>query len=210
MYSKSLEESGKEQEFAGASDAFQLPTDWSRDGRFLLYQTSGSALPGASIVLLDLAHQGKRIPLIGSSSQELGGVFSPNTSWVSFLSNETGQTEAYIQSFEADPQPHLSGERQRISSDGASLVRWRADGKEIYYLNGSNWVTAVSVNRLNGKLVIGSPQRLFHLQSVSSEGAVAPGFDVSADGQSFVIADPQPPHDAPFVVIQNWQKLVEP
>jgi Tol biopolymer transport system component len=215
MYWTNLKERGTEREFGGESDLFELPTGWSSDGRFLLYQTAGTvAPPGASVILLDLAHRGKRIPLLESSSTELGAVFSPDSSSVAFLSNEAGKVEAYVQSFQAAPQPHLSGERQRISSDGASLIRWRPDGKELYYLNSANWVTAVGINRQKGKIYLDKPQKLFHLettpQNLSGGGTTNPGFDVSTDGQKFVIADPQPLQDAPFVVVENWQRLIKP
>jgi hypothetical protein len=37
---------------------------------------------------------------------------------------------------------------------------------------------------------------------------IEPGLDVSADGERFLIADPRPILSAPFVVIQNWQRLL--
>lgn len=206
----SLKGTGNEKAFLGASDPFELPTDWSHDGRNVLYQTSGSASPGAIIGLLDRAHQDKRISLHESSSPQVGGVFSPDDQWLAYLSNETGETEVYLQAFDSGAVPHLFGKRQRISDDGASLIRWRADGREIFYLDKHNWVTAVSVRRLNGELTSGKPQKLFLLKSFDTSGAVATGYDVSADGRRFIIADPLMAGNTEFVIIENWQRLIEP
>ncbi len=57
----------------------------------------------------------------------------------------------------------------------------------------------------------GTPRKLFQLQmpprNLTASG-IEPGFDVSADGQQFLIADPRPIHSTPFVVMQNWQALL--
>jgi DNA-binding winged helix-turn-helix (wHTH) protein/Tol biopolymer transport system component len=196
------------------SDVFQLPTDWSHDGRFLLYQTSGSiGPPKAGIILLDLAHGAKRIVLSQSAAQELDGMFSPDDSLIAFLSTETGRAEAYIQSFETEPEPHLAGQPLRVSNDGATLIRWPRESKELFYLNNENQVMAVRIERRRGRLVVGKPQKLFYLETapqiLSAGGAVDPGFDISADGQRFIIPELQQPRNSPFVVIENWQKLIE-
>jgi Tol biopolymer transport system component len=135
--------SGSDGEHAfGVPGLFQIPTDWSADGRFIAYQTSGGvAEPGADILLLDLAHGNRPVPLLQSAAQELAAVFSPDTSSIAFLSNETGRPEVYAQEFLAEPRPHLYGERRRISNDGARLTRWRPDGKELFYINRDNYST---------------------------------------------------------------------
>ena len=53
--------------------------------------------------------------------------------------------EGYVQAFEPLPTPHTVGERRQISRDGAWLVRWRPDGREIFYLGLDNWLHALPV-----------------------------------------------------------------
>ena len=57
-----------------------------------------------------------------------------------FVSNDSGRLEAYVQAFEAGERPQLTGERLRILTEGAQLVRWRGDGKEICYLRTDGFV----------------------------------------------------------------------
>jgi len=61
----------------------------------------------------------------------------------------TGQEEAYIQAFVMDPQSRLVGKPMRVSTEGASLIRWRADGKEIFLLDHDNRLSAATVD-VNG------------------------------------------------------------
>jgi Tol biopolymer transport system component len=127
---------------------FQLPTDWSRDGRFLLYQTTGGAgEPGADVVAVDLRGSGKVVPILHSEAQEFEAVFSPDGSSIAFISDETGRPELYVQPFAADPQPHVTGHKRQVSRGGSSVIRWRADGKELYYIGSDNWITATALDR---------------------------------------------------------------
>jgi eukaryotic-like serine/threonine-protein kinase len=215
LFLTGTEEGAKEHSLANEADMFQLPTDWSRDGRFLLYQTMGSAAhPEIGIVVLDLARQNKRFSLIEPSENSMSGAFSPDNSLLAFLSNDDGKVEAYVQPFHSEPEPRMSGERRRVSNDGASFIRWRSDGKELFYLNGENWVVSVGVNYTrNHQLSVTQPRKLFRLNSkpqiITAGSSTNPAFDVSADGQRFVVAEPLSRQESPFVVVENWQALVD-
>ena len=190
---------------------FQLPTDWSPDGRFIAYQTSGAiAAPGADVFLVDLAQGRRLVPLVQSPAQELGAGFSPDGTWLTYLSDQTGRIELYAQAFQVAPATRLLGTPRQISMNGASVVRWRPDGKELYYISADHWLMAVAVTG-KGRREFATARRLFHVEmpprSLTGAG-IEPGFDVSADGQKFLIADPLPVRSAPFVVIENWQALL--
>lgn len=187
---------------------FQLPTDWSRDGRFVLYQTTGGAgEPGADIVAVDLAN-GRTVPLLHSEAQKIEAVLSPDGSTLAYISDETGRPELYVQEFAADPEPHVTGPKRQISHDGASVIRWRADGAELFYIGSDNWITAValSVNRLPG-----TPRRLFRVnfppRQLTAAGP-AVGFDVTPAGDRFILPDTTDLQPSPFIVIQNWTLLL--
>jgi D-hexose-6-phosphate mutarotase len=66
---------------------------------------------------------------------------------LAFISYESGRPEVYVQAFEPLPTPtsHSSANAVKISRDGAWLVRWRPDGREIFYLGLDNWLHAVPV-----------------------------------------------------------------
>jgi dipeptidyl aminopeptidase/acylaminoacyl peptidase len=188
---------------------FQLPTDWSRDGRFILYQTTGGAgEPGADVVAVDLRNGRKLVPLLHTEAQELEAVFSPDGSSIALVSDETGRPELYLQGFEANPEPRVTGQKRQLSKDGASVVRWRRDGKELYYISADSWLTAVTFSQGHP----GPASRLFHLdfppRQLTSAGP-ALGYDASFDGQRFLIPDTGASRSTPFVVIENWPELLQ-
>jgi hypothetical protein len=100
------------------------------------------------------------------------------------------------------------GERHLVSSAGAQAVRWRRDGKELFYLGFDGRVQAVPVS-LSPKPVFGPAKALF---TISTEARAAihslPGFDVSADGQRFVIPVVSSLKAPSIVVVQNWEALL--
>jgi dipeptidyl aminopeptidase/acylaminoacyl peptidase len=188
---------------------FQLPTDWSRDGRFILYQTTGGAgEPGADVAVVDLTRPGAVTSILHADAQECDATFSPDGSLVAFISDETGTPELYVQSFAPDPQPHLTGQRRQVSNGGASVVRWRADGREVYFIGLENWITAVEIDQRGNP---GFPRRLFRIhfppRQLTAAGP-AVGFDVSPDGDRFLVPDTSDVRPSPFVVIQNWPALL--
>jgi Tol biopolymer transport system component/DNA-binding winged helix-turn-helix (wHTH) protein len=190
-------------------DFFQIPTDWSRDGRFIAFTNTTFAQVQnefrGDVWLIDMARGKKVIRLISSPFHEATPAFSPDGRWLAFSSNESGRAEVYLQSFEAGESPRLVGERRLVSHNGAAAIRWRPDGKELFYLGGDSRVYAVPIT-LSPKLQIGEPSPLF---AISTEARAAlhsfMGFDVSPDGQRFLIPILTSSERSEIVVIQNWE-----
>jgi serine/threonine-protein kinase len=119
--------------------------------------------------------------LIATSSGEEQGAFSPDGRWVAFQSNESGNFEIYIQAY---PR---GGRKWLISNQGGILPVWRRDGRELFYRSG-NKVMAVQMQG-GPELVIGKPRMLF-------EGDFDSDFDVTGDGQRFVMVRSEKPTPA--------------
>jgi Tol biopolymer transport system component len=104
----------------------------------------------------------------------------------------------------------MAGEKRQVSRDGASVIRWRADGKEIYYVSSDDWLTAVAIEG-PGLQRIAPARRLFHVnlppRSLTSAGPNV-GLDVSADGKRFLVPEHGAAGPSPFVVIVNWPELM--
>jgi hypothetical protein len=124
-------------------------------------------------------------------------------------SNESGRAEVYVQAFEAGESPRLTGERRHISQQGAISLRWRRDGKELFYLAPDGRVYGVPIT-LSPKLEIGQPVPLFTI-SMEARAAIhsLQGFDVSLDGQQFLIPVITSSEKSEIVVIQNWEAEAE-
>lgn len=193
---------------------FMAPTDWSPDGRFILY--NNSALPAithdfpSDVLAIDMARNRKVIPLLTSPFYENNAVFSPDGNWLAFLSNESGQAEVYIQALDyGNDSLRVNGERFLISRQGAQCLRWRKDGKELYYLDSDGRVYAVTLNFRSAGVRAGPPEPLFTIDAearATTHSVVS--FDVSADGSRFVIPSMAPGESSVLVVLQDWESLV--
>ena len=124
LYIRGLAEQDREEALPSAD--FQLPTDWSRNGRFALFQ-SENVIDG-DIGVVELKTR-KLTWMLASPAHESSPVFSPDGNRMAFVSNESGRLEAYVQAFEAGETPRLTGERLRISTDGAQLSAGEAMAK---------------------------------------------------------------------------------
>lgn len=202
---------------AGENDAeealeaggFQMPTDWSPDGRFIVFANTGTARLSSEIqsdvLMFDLAHGGKVIPVLSTPFHEANAAFSRDGKWLTFTSNESGRSEVYVQAFDSTLTPRVTGERHRVTRSGAQALRWRRDGKELFYLALDGRVYAVTA-KLYPKPEFGPATPLF---AISTEARAAIhsvlGFDVSPDGQRFLIPAVSSQDGPSLVVIQNWE-----
>ncbi len=202
---------------AGESDAeealapggFQMPTDWSPDGRFIVFENTGIARLASEtqsdVFMFDLAHGRKVFPVLSTRFHEANAAFSPDGKWLTFTSNESGRSEVYVQAFESTGAPRVTGERYLVTRSGAQTLRWRRDGKELFYLSFDGRVYAVPA-KLAPKPEFGPAAPLF---TISTEARAAihsvPGFDVAPDGQRFLIPAVTSQQGPTLVVIQNWE-----
>jgi eukaryotic-like serine/threonine-protein kinase len=210
LFMRSLEAEEPEEALPGAE--FQMPTDWSRDGRFILYNNTGQALTAneqhGDIWALDLTHGRSLTPLIRTPHHEANAVFSRDGKWLAFTSNDSGRTELYLQALEAGETLRVGGKRHLVSRHGAQVLRWRADGKELFYVGGDGVVYSVAMT-LGPKPTIGPPSALFKISTAARAAIHALlGFDVSADGKRFVIPVISSPGEPSLTVVQNWHRIL--
>jgi len=177
-----------------------VPTDWSPDGRFIAFD-DGIGHEVRKALIADLASH-TATPLLDSKFPQWGIAFSPDGSRIAFVSTESGRPEINVQAFAPAPAPHLAGERRQVSRDGAWQVRWRADGRELFYLGLDNVLYAVTVKP---PLAFGDPQPLFRIAGASQYGASSDfQFDVAPDGQRFIMPTTGSAPPPPFTVVENW------
>ena len=192
--------SGEEKALASTSLHESL-SDWSRDGKYLLYHTYD---PKTRFDLWYLERNeddsGWEPHLfLQTPFGEYVPRLSPDGRYVAYLSDETGQMEVYVQPF---PE---GGRKVTVSSNGGMKVRWSRDGKELFYVEGQTLV-AVSVSS-GSSFSVGSATRLFEHPGLIG-GTEYPSYDVSPDGQRFILAEwvgaggesPEPS----IRVVQNW------
>lgn len=97
------------------------------------------------------------------------------------------------------------GERQRVSANGGVQVRWRADGRELFYLTLDNHLTAVPVTVSEQGARTGTATSLFLAPLGAAQGIALHNYIVSPDGQRFLLDTVVEEQAPPLVVILNWK-----
>ena len=200
LYEKPVTGTGNEQPlFTSPED--KIPSDWSSDGRFLLYFNEDEKF-GRDLWALPIQPQGvgTRIPVARTRFSEDQGQFSPDGRWIAYRTNESGRDEIYVQAF---PGP---GGRARVSTEGGMQPRWRRDGKELFFVAPGNRLMAVPVApSSNGQAPnFGAPVALFAAR-LTLMGSPKHQYAVAPDGQRFLMvvsADETIP--SPITIVQNW------
>jgi len=168
--------------------------DWTRDGRYLVFN---SLVPGArrEIWAMPLAGDRKPFAIITGQGVIVEGHVSPNGKWIAYNSNESGQTEIYVQNFPP------AGGRWQISTDGGSQPTWNANGKELFYLSNSK-LMSVDVKTDGASFEAGTPRFLFE---VPFGNLLRNAYAVSPDGQKFLVnTRVQTAGALPMTVVLNW------
>jgi serine/threonine protein kinase/Tol biopolymer transport system component len=179
------------------------PRSWSRDGRFLFFDSYDERAAGQikhSIQAISLADK-KIIELAPDDTfNRRTPMISPDGHWLAFVSDESGREEVYIQSFPG------SGSRVQVSVGGGFMPRWRGDGRELYFIASSLKVTAVEVAPSSGTVRIGASHELMAVKPVYPKGNP---MDVSRDGKLFVVNTVDPSMDGPAHLIVNWDASLQ-
>jgi Tol biopolymer transport system component/tRNA A-37 threonylcarbamoyl transferase component Bud32 len=171
-----------------------IPTDWSPDGRRIIFSAPSPA-SGNDLWLLPLAEDGKPAKFIASPAEEMQGSFSPDGHLVAYTSNESGKFEVYVETF---PR---SDRRAKISTTGGYEPRWRADGGELYYLSEDRKLMAVSVGPGPS---FGVPKPLFQTRVAPGVTANRTHYVPSRDGQRFIVNQSSEAAPNPITVVLNW------
>jgi len=189
------------------SDKRQVPTDWSRDGRFVLFAEE-DPVKGWDLWALPMTGEGKPFPVVASEFNDMQGVFSPDGRWLAYTSDETGNLQVYVTSFEGHAEANGRAGRPgkwRISSEVGTQPKWRADGRELFYLSGDRKIMSATVS-LDKAFEAGAPTPLFASVIVLDLSGPGPSYDVTADGRRFVMAvESDERLTAPMTLLFNWR-----
>jgi hypothetical protein len=176
-------------------DQWQAPTDWSPDGKYIIYDRGD---PGVTdIFVLPLAAGQKPFPFVQTPAWERGGVFSPDGHWVAYTSRESGRDEVYVAPF---PGP---GPRWQVSTIGARTPRWRHDGKALFAVSGDD-IVEFPITIASGSLQAGSPKVLFRT-AIGQTLLYSAAYDVSSD-RRFLINSLGRSRlgNRPLTLVVNW------
>jgi eukaryotic-like serine/threonine-protein kinase len=187
-------DTGKETRLLEPTESVALD-DWTADDRLVL-RTYGSAA-----FVLPLTGVRKLERLVDTPYGEDQLQVSPDGRWIAFNSEETKAWEVYVARF-----PGFT-DKQRVSVAGGVQPRWRGDGRELFYLAPDGTMMVVqSTLESTGKFARALP--LFRT-SLSPASHQISEFDVTSDGQSFLLLEPTSTRPQTFTFLLNWTDTVE-
>ena len=202
IYQKPADGSDPEELLLGGKGGGKNVEDWSRDGKYLIYNYQPPG-PAAHLYVLPLDGDRKPVPFVNPELTSQHGQFSPNGRWVAYRSNESGRPEVYVQGFTLDSSQPRG--KWQVSVAGGELPRWRRDGKELFFHFGDGYF-AVDVKTDGPSFEAGIPKPLFEVPTVSSTPAGGAPFVVTRDGQRLlVLAEAEKTASAPLEVLVNWR-----
>ncbi len=170
---------------------FQALSDWSRDGRYIMYEQG----IGFNVDLWVLPLAGDRKPFAYTTGGASRGTFSPDGRWVAYVGQEGGRPEIFVAPFP------WTGAKWQISNGGGASPRWSSDGKELYYFDLTG-LAAVQVDGSGSAFQIGGSKQLFRLPL---RGIIAREYSPSKDGQRFIAISPSEGSSQSLTLVQNWQ-----
>jgi len=171
------EGSGRSDVIPGSGDT-DYPASLAGDGDTLVLQRS-SQDTGFDLFALSLRDPSKRRTLVKTFAYEGGARLSPDGKWMTYISNESGQNEVYV-------RPFGGGDRRwQVSTQGATQAAWNPNGREIFYREG-NRMMAVDVSGTS-ELTLSPPRVLFDQRYAFGAGITVANYDVSGDGQRFLM-----------------------
>ena len=198
IYSRSADGAGEPVLLVG-TDLPERPSDWSPDGKYLLYWVDNLE-NGQGLWYLESKEDGSGFdsaPFLQTSFNEHSAKLSAQGRFVAYVSDQSGQDQVYV-------RPFPKGEGQwQVSAQGGGQPQWSRDGRELFYVEGDTLI-AVEVST-SPSFTTGATTRLFRHPNLRA--TVAHRYDVSPDGQRFVLVETIESEEAkaPSIhVVENW------
>jgi Tol biopolymer transport system component len=183
------------------------PTSWSKDGKFLLFNSfnTGSPTSGNDFWVLpnpgQPARDAKPFAVLATNFNELDAQFSPDGRWIAYQSNESSAADIYVRPFSPDGQ--AAGSAKWLVSKGGlnNSPRWSSDGKKVFFVSVTSLgMHAVDVDTSKG-FQAGTPRRLFAVPPP----IIGVSWTMAPDDKRFLfITTPNGGKTAPFTVMLNW------
>jgi eukaryotic-like serine/threonine-protein kinase len=175
-----------------ATGTAPYPTDWTTDGRYLLFQANAEQLWRLSLPDSRLEQ------ILDGSSDEWGATVAADRRAVAYVSAQSGRHEVRVATW-----PAL--ERQRtVSSRGGAFPRWSRDSRELFYWE-NRTLMAVTVDR---DLGVSEPRPMFSGAFAGAGGSQS--FDVASDGRFLMVKSDPRAELRQITVVQHWTTTRQP
>ena len=209
LYSIPSDGSGSAQRLTEVEGVGDYPSSVSPDGPTVIFTRILDPGPNVQreINALPLDGSGEARMVLEGNSSLTSASMSPDGRWLAYQSNESGQSEVYLQPY---PGP---GPKTPVSIGGGVKPAWAADGRTLYYRGGAA-VMAVDVES-SPALKVERPRQILEDNPYYRSRGVGRQYDVAPDGRLLMVrrgTEEGVPSQASFVVVENWfdelQRLV--
>jgi dipeptidyl aminopeptidase/acylaminoacyl peptidase len=180
--------------------AYLWPRSISPDGRALLFEAPEKvSRESADLRVISLQGDSTATVVAGGESNQTLAQFSPDGRYFAYGSGESGQGEVFVATYPG-------GGKWQVSQDGGAEPRWRGDGRELYYVDRSNYIVAVEVNPGATAFEPGSTARLFQFHGAGGNWR----YDVNVDGTRFLVTRAlEEDLASPVTLITDWTRKLE-
>ncbi len=194
IYQRLASGAGRDELVLSTSNA-KFPFAWTPDGKSILF--AQSATKGIELWGVPLEGDRRPFPYLQTGFNVGHAQLAPDGRWVAYTSNESGRYEIYVQSF---PTPSA---KAQVSLEGGNQPRWRRDGKELFYMAADRRLMAVPVTT-GAAFQPGPPAVLFETHLLDSSPYALPQYDVTPDGQRFLLNVAKQTTAVPVTAVLNW------
>jgi serine/threonine-protein kinase len=181
----------------------QAATGISPDGTRLIF-TEYSETTDSDVLQLELTGTHTVTSLVQSRFVERNGIVSPAGRWLAYEANDSGQFEIYVR-----PYPDVNSGFWKVSTGGGTRPLWSRTGQELFYLSPAGAIMRVGVER--GTSWAATTPTMIVKAGIATGMASSPGrvYDVSLDGQRFLVLRPASEPNAPppqLIVVQHFDE----
>ena len=147
---------------------------------------------------LSLSSEREPRPVVKTPGYDGGAQVSPDGRWMTYVSTESGQFEVYVRPY---PEPDR---KLLVSTQGGTHPKWNPNGKELFYRTG-NKMMVVAVSTRGADIILSQPRVLFEHRYAFGTAQTIANYDVSRDGQRFVMVKDDSASGR-FNIVLNWQE----
>jgi Tol biopolymer transport system component len=178
------------------------------DGTRLLFTETPTPTGVGDVMQVAVTGTHTVTPLVRTPAAERNAIVSPDGRWLAYEANDSGTFEIYVR-----PYPDVTSGRWQVSTAGGTRPLWSRDGRELFYVSPANALMRVGVERA-ASWAATTPAMLLK-DGLIFTPAVSPGrsYDVSPDGQRFLVLKPANVSNAPpppqLVIVQHFDEMLK-